>query len=308
MCTGGRQPIAPVGTAARLGDNWDLGGAPPNVFRIDGRDVVGVGEKSGVYLLLDPKTGAFVWNMLVGPGGDQGGFEWGTAYDGNRIYLSLTDQHHIAYELTERGHLASTGGTGGLWAALDPNTGKILWQVADPQTESLPGFSNVGAGPWTGVGGERRRLCLVDGQDRECDVRPEAATGAILWGFEPGSSVNAAPAIVDGSLNWGSGDSKSGVEGTGNTRLFAFKLRPPGNISCANQVLTGLVQGNLTVPAGAWCDLTNNVRVTGNLILQRSTGVRIVGAEIDGNLLATGTSAAAESRRVRASTRSAGRP
>ena len=67
------------------------------------RDVVGVGEKSGVYIVLDAKTGAFVWNTLVGPGGDQGGFEWGTAYDGDRIYVSITNQHHIPYKLTQNG-------------------------------------------------------------------------------------------------------------------------------------------------------------------------------------------------------------
>ena len=89
------------------GDKWDLGGSGANVFQIgsgkDKRDVVGVGEKSGVYVLLDAKTGAFVWNTLVGPGGDQGGFEWGTAYDGDRIYASITNQHHIPYKLTENG-------------------------------------------------------------------------------------------------------------------------------------------------------------------------------------------------------------
>ena len=93
---------------------------------------------------------------------------------------------------------------------------------------------------------------------------------------------------------WGSGYSRSGAEGSGNNQLFAFTLRPPGNVSCVNKVLTGLVQGNLTVPQGAWCDLTNNVHVTGNLQLQGSTGVRIVGAEIDGNLQANNTSGAAD--------------
>ena len=78
-----------------------------------------------------------MWNTLVGPGGDQGGFEWGSAYDGSRIYVSLTDQHHISYELTENGVLTSQTTTGGSWAALDPATGKILWQTADPQTENL---------------------------------------------------------------------------------------------------------------------------------------------------------------------------
>src|SRR5262249_22446309 len=69
-----------------------------------------------------------------------------------------------------------------------------------------------------------------------------------------------------------------------NKQLFAFTLRPPGNVTCSNEVLTGLVQGNLTVPREAWCDLTNNVHVTGNLQLQQSSGVRLMGATIDGNL------------------------
>ena len=97
----------------------------------------------------------------------------------------------------------------------------------------------------------------------------DAATGKILWRFGAGAAVNAAPSIVGDSVYWGCGYSRSGVEGSGCTSLFAFTLRPPGNVSCVNQVLTGLVQGNLTVPRGAWCDLTNNVHVTGNLQLQQ---------------------------------------
>ena len=129
------------------GDKWDLGGSGPNVFKIgrgrDKRTVVGVGEKSGVYILLDAKTGKFIWNTLVGPGGDMGGMEWGTAYDGKRIYVSITNQHHIPYRLTQNGMLTNTIATGGSWAALDPETGKIIWQTADPQTEVV-GSQTVG--------------------------------------------------------------------------------------------------------------------------------------------------------------------
>jgi polyvinyl alcohol dehydrogenase (cytochrome) len=125
------------------GDKWDLGGSGPNVFKIGHgrhkRTVVGVGEKSGVYIVLDAKTGEFIWNTLVGPGGDMGGMEWGTAYDGDRIYVSITNQHHIQYLLTDNGKLTSTTATGGSWAALDPDSGKIIWQRADPQTEVVGG-------------------------------------------------------------------------------------------------------------------------------------------------------------------------
>jgi polyvinyl alcohol dehydrogenase (cytochrome) len=52
----------------------------------------------------------------------------------------------------------------------------------------------------------------------------DAATGAILWQFAAGSSVNSGPAVVNGTVYWGSGYSRSGVEGSGNTRLYAFSL------------------------------------------------------------------------------------
>ncbi len=129
-------------------EQWDLGGASPNVIRLgrgfDARDAVGVGEKGGIYVLLDARTGAFIWNTVVGAGGDQGGFEWGTAYDGTRIYASITNQHHLPYNLTERGVVTDQTVTGGAWSALDPASGEILWQTADPQTETLPDLGTVG--------------------------------------------------------------------------------------------------------------------------------------------------------------------
>ena len=52
----------------------------------------------------------------------------------------------------------------------------------------------------------------------------DAKTGRILWQFGAGSSVNAGPAVVDGSVYWGSGYSRSGVEGSGNNKFYAFSL------------------------------------------------------------------------------------
>jgi polyvinyl alcohol dehydrogenase (cytochrome) len=51
----------------------------------------------------------------------------------------------------------------------------------------------------------------------------DAKTGNILWQYESGSSVYAAPAIVGNSVYWGSGYSRFGL-GTGNTKLFAFAI------------------------------------------------------------------------------------
>jgi len=227
------------------GEKWDIGGSGANVMRVrtnrhrhDGwpwfeleppwRDVVGIGGKSGVYTALDARTGEFIWNTLVGPGGDQGGMEWGTAFDGERIYASITNHHHIPYGLTQNGVLTSETTTGGSWAALDPGTGAIMWQTADPQVETLPGASSpVGVwdlAPVTVANGVLYAASMAKLPGQQQMFALDAASGAILWQFGAGSSVNAAPAVVSGRVYWGSGYSRSGVEGSGNHQFYAFSI------------------------------------------------------------------------------------
>ncbi len=168
----------------------------------------GLGGKSGVYLLLDAKTGAFIWSRLIGPGGDQGGMEWGTATDGHRIYVSITNHHHLPYKLTEHGVLTNTTVTGGSWAALDPSTGQILWQTADPQVETLPGLGVVGVwdlAPVTVAHGVVYAASMAKLASQHQMFALDAATGEILWQFSAGSSVNAGPAVVGGTVYWGAG-------------------------------------------------------------------------------------------------------
>jgi beta-glucosidase len=56
------------------------------------------------------------------------------------------------------------------------------------------------------------------------------------------------------------------------------------NITCDNEQLSAvMVQGNLTVPRGDWCDLVDT-SVAGNLKVS-GIGVRIAGSTIDGNLV-----------------------
>ena len=156
-----------------------------------------------------------------------GGMEWGTAYDGIRIYASITNQHHIPYELTEHGVISNTTVTGGSWAALDPITGTMLWQTADPQVETLPGLGVVGVwdlAPVTVANGVVYASSMAKLATQNQMFALDAATGAILWQFGAGSSVNSGPAVVDGTVYWGSGYSRAGAEGSGNNRLYAFSI------------------------------------------------------------------------------------
>jgi polyvinyl alcohol dehydrogenase (cytochrome) len=247
-------PLAVTWCPAELdGEKWDIGGSGVNVIRLrkdrrgrddeghggddgedgrrrdddESRDVVGIGGKSGVYTLLDAKTGSFIWSTLIGPGGDQGGMEWGTAADDERIYVSITNHHHIPYTLTQNGVLTNETVTGGSWAALDPRTGTILWQTADPQVETLQGVGVVGVwdlAPVTVANGVLYAASMAKLPSQHQMFALDAATGAILWEFGAGSSVNSGPAVVDGSVYWGSGYSRSGVEGSGSTTFYAFSI------------------------------------------------------------------------------------
>jgi len=191
---------------------WDFAGSGANVFsaRIDRRqrDIVGIGQKSGVYWALDAVTGKYLWSRLVGPGSDPGGIQWGTAYDGDRIYAAIGHNTGQPYTLASGETI-----TGGSWAALNPSTGRILWQTKDPLgAPDLAALSVANgvlyAGSMQHSGDQMYALDTV--------------TGRILWSFNAGGSVAAGPAIADETIYWGSGYARTG--GVGNNKFYAFSV------------------------------------------------------------------------------------
>jgi len=59
--------------------DFDFGGAGPNLLKVGGKKLVGIGQKSGIYWAFDPTNGNVVWDTLVGAGTGEGGIQWGTA-------------------------------------------------------------------------------------------------------------------------------------------------------------------------------------------------------------------------------------
>ncbi|PZG29958.1 hypothetical protein C1I98_31525 [Spongiactinospora gelatinilytica] len=105
-------PNFPDGTAL----DFDLGAAP-NLFRAGKRALVGIGQKNGVYHVLDARTGEIVWQRSLSkpqPGGGLTGVQWGSSYDGKRLYVAT--------------YMASPG----TLFALDPATGHLLWETPNP--------------------------------------------------------------------------------------------------------------------------------------------------------------------------------
>ena len=137
--------------------------------------------------------------------------EFGSAVDFDRYYVSIANIEHTPYELPD-GRTVN----GGSVAALDPLTGRILWQTPDPASflpveGSMPfgedlriglGFLGVITAPLTTIQGVvfaasndiLGHLYALDGQ-----------TGQILFRFAGGSPSNNGVSIADGRLYWATG-------------------------------------------------------------------------------------------------------
>ena len=182
------------------GRDWDFGsGANLFTTTINGiaTDLVGAGEKSGFYWALNPNNGAVVWVQQVGPGGILGGIEWGTATDGQQVYVAIANTYRVTYTLQPTG----TTWNGGSWSALNAATGQIVWQVPDPNQDLInPAYPAMALGPVTIANG-----LLYCADTAGFMYALEASSGNTLWSFRAAGSVNAAPAVVDGVLYWGSG-------------------------------------------------------------------------------------------------------
>lgn len=222
--------VDPTNCPDSPGPDYDFGQAPmlyTAQTESGPRQMLGVGQKSGIFWALDPDDGELIWNRVVGPGGVIGGMQWGSATDGHRIYVAISNYEHTPYTLPN-GDTAY----GGSFAALDAATGEILWQTPDPlsyepiftENGPGPGFLAVDSAPVT-IAGEVVLGASFTGHMYALD----AATGEVRWSFFSGGSVNGGAAVDDGVVYWGSGYAKAG---TPNNKVFAFHLPPKKGKGC----------------------------------------------------------------------------
>jgi polyvinyl alcohol dehydrogenase (cytochrome) len=229
------------------GPDWDFGQGPALfTTKVKGKktELLGAGQKSGIYWALNPDNGSVVWSTQVNPGGVMGGLQWGSATDGQRIYTAASNSYFIPHVMGP-GPLAGQQVAGGFWTALDAATGQVLWEnagttLAFPTLLGAPpaGAIAMNQGPVTVANG----VVYAGALDQEGTMYAfDAATGNILWSFASGGSVNSGAAVVNGVVYWGSGYSSLG--GTPGTHLYAFAtptLKNAGqgeNRSLSNDVL-----------------------------------------------------------------------
>jgi polyvinyl alcohol dehydrogenase (cytochrome) len=87
---GNPAPYYPQGLGACGDLDLDFGASPNLIREPNGRLLVGEGQKSGEYHLVDAKTMKGIWRTPVGPPSAVGGIVGSTAYDGKQIFGPIT--------------------------------------------------------------------------------------------------------------------------------------------------------------------------------------------------------------------------
>jgi polyvinyl alcohol dehydrogenase (cytochrome) len=201
------------------GPDFDFG-QPPILVSLGGQSrALVIAQKSGMVHALDPdKKGAVLWQKRASKGGYLGGSQWGSASDGQKVYVATSDLGigGVADPSSPQGfRLTVDPKTGGGLHALDLKTGSVVWDAKPPicapgQSICSPAQSAaVTAIPGVVFSGS------VDGHMRAYS----ASTGAVLWDVDTarefqtvngkparGGSIDVAgPAVVNGMVFVNSG-------------------------------------------------------------------------------------------------------
>ena len=179
-------------------------GAAPNLWTSGDLDLVGAGDKTGVYRALDRDTGAVVWETELTPGSVFGGDIGTSAFVDGKLVVASNVGNPDTNVPTNAAKVF----------ALDPATGDIQWESDDLEGSIYAPVSGVSGVAFVGTtNGDFFAL--------------ESATGEELWTYEAPAQTGCGPAIVGGNVLWGYGFRL--FEGTGDGGLISFQLDTDGS-------------------------------------------------------------------------------
>jgi polyvinyl alcohol dehydrogenase (cytochrome) len=206
------------------GPDLDFGSSPILRDLGNGHRLLLAGQKSGVMHAIDPDhEGKIVWQTRVGKGSPGGGIMWGSATDGENVYVGNADAF-----------LQRTGaGTPGGLFALKNETGEVVWHAtpAKPACLGTPGCTSSQAAAVTAIPG------LVFSGSMDGHLRAYSAQdGSVLWDFDTlkefdtvnavkahgGSLSGTGPTVVDNRLYVAAGYGSLG--GMPGNLLLAFEV------------------------------------------------------------------------------------
>jgi polyvinyl alcohol dehydrogenase (cytochrome) len=216
---------------APVGPDHDFGMSPILVTRVDGKDVLVAGQKSGVVWALDPETqGEVIWSTRVGKGGAMGGIHWGMATDGRLVYAANADRGAVIVDVHPDQPPAP-----GLYG-IDLMTGHVVWSAPSP-TDTCEGrrgcYAANSAAPTVMPG-----VVFAGGLDGHMRAH-STEDGRILWDFDTArdfETVNGIPGR-GGSID-GPGPVIAGGLLFVNSGYGSFS-QMPGNVLLAFEVPGG---------------------------------------------------------------------
>jgi polyvinyl alcohol dehydrogenase (cytochrome) len=182
------------------GPDYDFGSPPILCSEGNGRNLLIIGQKSGVVYALDPdRNGEIVWQNRIGHGGPFGGIEWGGGASQHVVYFPRSDWQ------------ASNPKEGGGLFALNIATGQQLWYAPPPAPACIPrpGCNVALIAPVTVIPG----VVFSGSQDGHLRAY-DARNGAVLWDFNSlrkfrsingiaahgGSFMSIGPVVAGGML------------------------------------------------------------------------------------------------------------
>jgi polyvinyl alcohol dehydrogenase (cytochrome) len=199
------------------GPDHDFGSPPMLTTLPDGKDVIVIGQKSGVGFAMDPdRDGAIIWQYRAGLGGALGGIEWGSAVDTENAYFAVSD--------------ITRPQPGGLHA-VRLTTGERVWFAAPPPVKcgTGRGCSAAQSAAVTAIPG-----AILSGSNDGALRGYSSHDGTVVWEFDTNrdfqtvngvpargaSMLGPGPAVADGMLYVNSGYGEFG--GRAGNVLLAF--------------------------------------------------------------------------------------
>ncbi len=221
-----------VNCPAPFGPDLDLTGPPLLIHGPKGHDILVAGAKSGTTYGLDPaQEGRLLWTRRLsrGTATSAGGFFFGMAAEGSRVFVPLLDFPMTYYQQGDAAALAGSTPRDGLYA-LDAWSGRLEWSAAtqDYCTRAQCGGNPAAALAIPGV----VFAGAVDGMLRAFDSR----SGRMLWEYD----TSVAVTTVSGERAHGGTISGSGLMVSGGTVYvnsgYGGITGSPGNVLLALRV------------------------------------------------------------------------
>jgi polyvinyl alcohol dehydrogenase (cytochrome) len=198
-----------------VGPDFDFG-SPPVLARAGTRDLLVIGQKSGIAFALDPEhDGAVMWEYRAGQGGTLGGIEWGAAVDAEHAYFAVSDINQPT--------------PGGIHA-VRLSTGERAWFTppSTPVCGSGRGCNAAQSAAVTAIPG-----VVFSGSNDGALRAYSTATGAVAWEFDTNKDFRSVNGVdAKGASLIGPGPVVAGGMVYVNSGYGAFGGRP-GNVLLA---------------------------------------------------------------------------